>query len=226
MPSTLRILAVLLVVLWMPLCAHAGAVMDTSISNLMVVLRESPGANKQDEALRAMPKHQVTLPGGKEIEFETSWFEYIGDLHIRFVFDAPDSMKSATPEDLERLQLTPEAALPVAVENLKRVYGRPAAVPWNNVMQVKGKSPDLDSSYFLDRDFWRELSKKHPEGIVVSVAKRGGLLYVPLADAKAVDELRRGVAYLHSSSGALRLSSAVYLFKDDRWSVLQPAVQP
>ena len=135
-------------------------------------------------------------------------------------------MMNATPKDLEKLNLTPEEALRVALANIKRVYGAPAAKPWNDLMQVQGKSPDLDSSYFLDRDFWRALLSRHPEGVLVAVPKRGGLLYTPLSNADAVESLRRGVGFLHSSSERLRISSALYLFKDDKWSVFQaPAKQ-
>lgn len=211
------------------LCAGAAAqpsaAIDNSASNLMVVLRESPGANKQDETLVRIEKAKVKLADGKEFEFDPGWYSYLGDMHIRFVFDTPHAMPGASPADLERLGLSPEAALELGVANIKRVYGEPKAKPWNNLMQVQGKSPDLDSSYFLDRSFWRALLKEHPEGIVALVGKRGGLLYSPLSNTKAVDGMRRSVAYLHSSSENLRISSALYLFKDDKWSVFQPAVK-
>ncbi len=205
--------------------AQSGPAFDNTASNLMVVLRESTGANKQDEALVPIGKAKAKLPDGKEIEFDPGWYSYLGDMHIRFVFDTPNSMPGASPRDLERLGLSPESALELAVANIKRVYGEPKATPWNDLMQVQGKSPDLDSSYFLDRAFWRALLKQHPEGIVALVGKRGGLLYSPLSNTKAVDGMRRSVAYLHSSSGNLRISSALYLFKDDKWSVFQPAVK-
>ena len=93
-------------------------------------------------------------------------------------------------------------------------------------MIVSGKSPDLDSSYFLDRAYWRGLLIEHPEGLVVAVPKRGGLLFTPASDARSVEALRRNVAQLHASSGTQRISSALFLFKDDHWTVFQPAVQP
>ncbi len=162
------------------------------------------------------------LADGREVEFEMAWFGYLGDMHIRFVFDSPKTMRNAVPEDLRRLNMSPEQALEVAIQNIERVYGKPNASPWGDgLMQVQGKSPDLDSSYFLDRGFWRDLLKQHPEGVVVAVAKRGGLLYAPLSDAKAVEGLQKGVSSLYSSSGNLRISSALYLFKDDKWSVFQ-----
>ena len=222
-PHALLLTALLL--LAAPLPTFAQGQVDTGRQNLMVVLRESMGSNKQDESLKPMGKAKGKLADGKEIEIDTRWFEYIGDMHVRFVFDGARTMMNATPKDLDGLNLTPQEALRVAIANIKRVYGAPAAKPWNDLMQVQGKSPDLDSSYFLDRDFWRALLVRHPEGVVVAVPKRGGLLYTPLSNAKAVESLRRGVGLLHSSSERLRISSALYLFDDDKWAVFQAPVK-
>jgi hypothetical protein len=136
-------------------------------------------------------------------------------------------MQGATPEDLAKLGLNRvEDALELALSNIKRVYGQPFASPWEGgLLEVHGRSPDLNSSYFLDRAYWEGLLKKHPEGLVVAVPKRGGLLYTPLSNAKAVDGLRRGVSYLYSTSGSLRVSSALFLFKDGKWSVFQAPVK-
>ena len=195
---------------------------DTSAANLMVVLRESMGANKQDETLKPLGPLSRTGATGEDVKLELAAYEFLGDMHIRFVFDAPRAMLNATRADLARLNLSPEDALEAAVANIKRVYGNPTATPWEaGTMLVQGGSPDLDSSYFLDREFWRALLKRHPEGVVACVAKRGGLLYAPVSDGEAVERLRRGVAWLHKSSERMRTSSALYLFKDDCWTVFQ-----
>lgn len=207
------------------LAGEATPAYDTSAANLMVVLRESQGANKQDESLVRTGKGRTTLPDGREVEFDLAWFEYLGDMHIRFVFDAPTSLPHASPEDLDRLGLTPEAALELAVANIKRVYGEPYAVRWRDVMEIRGKLPDLFSSYFLDKAYWSRLLERHPEGIVALVAKRGGLLYTPLSNERGVQFLRLNAVPLFNSSERLRVSSALYLFKDGKWRVFQaPAV--
>jgi hypothetical protein len=203
--------------------AQTPQAVDTGAENLMVVLRESVGANKQDAVLKPMGKMRAKLADGREIETEMAWFAFLGDMHIRFVFDSPNYMRNATPQDLTRLSLSTGQALRLAVGNVKRVYGDPIAKPWTGgLMQVQGKSPDLDSSYFLDRAFWQGLLRQNREGIVAAVPKHGGLLFTPITDSKAVSGLRKGVAYLYSSSGQMRVSSALYLFKDDRWTVFQP----
>lgn len=128
------------------------------------------------------------MADGREIELETSWYRYLGDMHIRLVFDGAQTLQSASPEDLSRLRLSPDEALKVAVANLRRRYGSPAVFPWSGgLMQVQGTAPDLTSSYFLDREFWQGLEHRHPEGLVVAVPRRGGLVYAPASDDDAVD---------------------------------------
>ena len=204
---------------------HGQAAPAESLENLMVVVRESPNQNRQTDALVAISKIEGTLPNGTRFVEYPAWFQYIGDTHLRFVFDAPSMVHSAKMKDLERLGLSPEKALAVAMANLKRVYGSPTSVPWNDLQLVNGKEPDYGSSYFLDREFWTAIGRSHPDGVVVALPKRGGLLYTPLSDVKAVSGLRRGIAYLHSSSEKARVSSALYLFKDGKWSVFQPPIQ-
>lgn len=196
---------------------------DTSAPNLLAVLRESLGENKQDEALRPFGKLTARMPDGQRIEFDTSWYQYLGDMHIRLVFDGGQSMQSASPDDLRRLELTADEALTLAISNLRRVYGAPLVEPWSGgLMQVQGGSADLTSSYLLDRDFWQSVQAGHTEGLVVAVPRRGGLVYALAADDEAVASLRFSVAALYAGGPGARLSSALYLFKDGHWSVFQP----
>ena len=207
-----------------PAAGHWAATRD----NLMVVVRETVGVNKQDDALTPSGMAKIKLPDGRDADFDPAWYDFIGDTHIRFVFDGPDSMRNVTRQELAQFKLAnADDALALALANFERVYGEPKATPWvGGVMIVSGKSPDLDSSYFLDRAYWRGLLIEHPEGLVVAVPKRGGLLFTPASDARSVEALRRNVAQLHASSGTQRVSSALFLFKDDHWTVFQPAVQP
>ncbi|NKE65045.1 hypothetical protein RAMLITH_04370 [Ramlibacter sp. RBP-2] len=219
---------------WVLACGSAAAgqagsdaeAIATGAGNLLAVLRESAGENKLDEALRPYGPLQATTPQGRRVEFETSWYQYLGDMHIRLVFDGERTLQSASPDDLARLQLTPDEALQLAVANLRRVYGEPHVQPWSGgLMQVKAAAPELTSSYFLDREFWQALQTRHPDGLVVAVPRRGGLVYASARDAAAVESLRFSAAALYAGGPGARLSSALYLFKDGRWSVFQ-APQP
>jgi hypothetical protein len=203
--------------------ARTETEVDLASTNLMPVLRESLGANEHEESLRPYGKLLVPMGDGSEIELEPSWYQYLGDMHIRLVFDGKQTMQSASPEDLERLRLDPVHALATAVTNLRRVYGAPAVQAWSGrLMQVQGGSADLNSSYLLDRTFWSEQEARHPAGLVAAVPRRSGLVFAPADDADAVAQLRFSAAALYASGARTRLSSALYLFKHGRWTVFQP----
>jgi hypothetical protein len=194
----------------------------TSPGNLLVVLRESPGANKTDEALVPFGKISARAADGREFSFEASWFQYLGDMHLRLVFDGQTQVQSAMPEDLQRLHLSPEQALARAVANLRKRYGAPVAEPWTEgLMQVHGNAPELDSSYFLDRAFWVEQQRQSPAGLVVAVPERGDLVFAHADDEAAIATLRFSVAALFAGSDSTRISSGLYLFRDGHWSVYQ-----
>lgn len=196
---------------------------DVSAGNLLVVLRESTGQNKLDESLVPYGWITARMPDGKRVDLAPSWYKYLGDMHIRIVFDAGQQLQSASPGDLERLRLTPEEALDTAMRNMRRRYGSPVVSEWSGgLMQVQGESPDLSSSYFLDRDLWTRLEREHPEGLVAAVPRRGGLVFASAADQDALATLRFSASALYSGNSSARVSSALYLFKGGHWSVYEP----
>jgi hypothetical protein len=200
-----------------------GEAFEVTEDNLLVVLRETPGANKPHEDLQPFGLISARLPDGREVHFEASWFQYLGDMHLRLVFDGDDRVQSAAPEDLDRLRLTPEEAIERAIDNLRRRYGEPVAAPWDGgLIQVIGNSPDVASSYFLDRRFWLEQARLHPEGIVAAVPRRSGLVFTPADNAAALLNLQFTATVLYTEGERNRVSSGLYLFKDGRWSVYQP----
>ena len=205
---------------------EAADTFDTGRGNLMAVLRESAGANEQEEVLQPYGTLHAELPDGTQVELETSWFRYVGDMHIRLVFDSSTQLQSASPDDLDRLRLDPEHAVQLAVANLRRMYGEPVAKPWTGgLMQVVGRADDLNSSYFLDRPFWQSLEARYAQGVIVAVPQRGGLLYAPADDEEAVAVLRFSATAIYASSSRRRVSSALYLFHDGHWSVFQPPLR-
>jgi hypothetical protein len=200
---------------------------ESTAHNLLVVLRETPGANKQQEGLLPFGKISARLPDGRDHEFEASWFQYLGDLHLRIVFDGLRQVRSAVPDDLHKLALSPEQALDRAVANIRSRYGPPVAVPWaGGLMIVDGPVPELTSSYLLDRTFWNAQARGHAQGLLVAVPRRGELLFGPADDALVRMNLQFTTAARYAADERNRLSSALYLFKDGRWSVDQAPQAP
>jgi hypothetical protein len=191
--------------------------------DLLLVLRERPGADKRDQALALVEPFDVPLPGGAAATMAPAWFDLIGDLQLRLVRNTPDHVLALHASELEDLALDVDQALALALANLHRLHGAPAASPWHDLQRVDGRSEDVASAYFMDRAFWRARLREHPDGLVAAVPRTDLLVFAPRADAAAVHSMRRGVPGLHAQGGDWRLSSALYLFGDEGWSVFQAA---
>jgi hypothetical protein len=194
-----------------------------ALDTVLLVLRERPGADKRDDSLAPVEPFEVPLPGGGAATMAPAWFDLMGDLQLRLVRSTPEHVLALHAGELDELALGVDDALALALANLHRLHGAPGASPWHDVWRVGGRDEDVASAYFMDRAFWRARLAEHPEGLVAAAPRTDLLLFVPLADTAAVDSLRRGIPGLHAGGGDYRLSSALFLFKDERWSVFQPA---
>ena len=194
------------------------------LATLLFVLRERPGANKAEESLALVDSFDVPMPGGATATMAPAWFDLVGDLQLRLVRDTPDHVYTLHASELVDVKLTAEEALAIALANFRRVHGTPAVSAWHNLRRIGGATEDVAHAWFLDRDLWRGLLADHPAGLVAALPRTDLLVFAPCADTAAVDSMRRGIPGLQQGGGDYRMSSALYLFKDDRWTVLQPAV--
>ena len=193
------------------------------LDTLLFVLRERPGACKADESLALVDTFEVPLPGGGTAAMAPAWFDLVGDLQLRLVRDTPDWVFTLHASELADLKLSADEALAIALANFRRLHGPPKVSAWHNLRRIGGAAEDVDHGWFLDRAVWRGLLAEHPGGLVAALPRTDLLVFAPSADTAAVDSMRRGIPGLHAGGGDYRLSSALYLFKDERWTVLQPA---
>ena len=198
---------------------------EVDLATLLFVLRERPGADKADESLAMVDPFEVPLPGGGgTASLAPAWFDLVGDLQLRLVRDTPEWVYTLHASQLADLALDAGQALAIALANFRRLHGPPRVSAWHNLRRVGGATEDVDHGWFVDRTLWRGLLAEHPDGLVAALPRTHLLVFAPVADSAAVDSMRAGIPGLHAEGGDYRLSSALYLFKDDRWTVFQAAV--
>lgn len=198
--------------------------LDARRSALRLILRERPGADKPDDVPSLVAPFTTPIPGGGSVTLAPAWYDLIGDLQLRLVRETPDALLTMEVDDVAAMGLAVDAAVALALANLERQVGAPTVQPWHNLRRVGTSEEEFDSNWFLDRAFWRARLAEHPSGLVVAVPRTDALLFAPADDDAAVASMRGGIPRLHREAGDWRLSSALFLFKDDRWSVFQPAV--
>lgn len=175
---------------------------------LMVQLHPWPGERLARETLRPSPAT------------DTVGYGYLGDLQLRLVFDEPGVSNAAAvrPDDLARLELTPQKAVAYATSNSKRASGAPQVTPLaGGIFTLRGQHADYNATFMLDRTFWRQQLEKFPQGLLAVLPRKGVLVFAAAGDAGAEAELKKQAARMLASAGPSTLSACVYRFDATGW---------
>ena len=182
--------------------------------NLSVAFQRASGSEQRTEQLAAPATSGDDAP---------AVYGYLGDMQLRFMFTASDGTNAIVKQgDLERLNLTPQLAMPQVTVNTRRARGAPKpALFGQGVYQFAGRGDmDTDASYMLDRGFWRTQLQAFPKGVVAAIPRRGSLFFADAGDGAATEELARMASRLHHAAGEHRVSNFLYIFGARGWEVL------
>jgi hypothetical protein len=184
---------------------------------LMVQLHPWPGERLPKETLRPAAAQDTVAYG------------YLGDMQLRLVFDEPGAAHAAAvrPDDLDRLELTPQKAVAQAAFNSKRASGSPQITPLaGGVHALRGRHQDYNATFLLDRAFWRQQLEKFPQGLLAALPRKGVLMFAPAGDAVVQAELHKQAARLLATAGPSALSACVYRFDTTGWHPHADLPQP
>jgi uncharacterized protein YtpQ (UPF0354 family) len=148
---------------------------------------------------------------------------FVGDLDIRYAFDAENGFRYLNERDLKTLNIARDQLLRLAMTNFKRRYPK---ISVERPVAFVGKivnAGDLEPSMMLDADFW-EKEKARPMyagGEVVAAAPvRDVLWFTSLMPAENVRNLRDNTERSHNAAGERAVSKLMYVWRKLRWEVL------
>lgn len=218
-----HIFSISVLVLW-GLVTDLAKASDTKdgMQNLMLVVRTSFGANRPDALLTHTGPQHFTDAEGNTQTINPAHFDYIGDTHIRFVFDSPMTMRNLTYDEFKKMGMSVDEAVALAMKNMYRDYGEPQVYPLEEGgFVIESELPDLNSAYFLDYSLWTNLATHFGSPLLVAVPARDVLLFAPLIDERGVQFLKENVQSLFKEASRYGVSTGLFLFKNDGWQVFQ-----
>ncbi len=149
---------------------------------------------------------------------------FVGDLDIRYAFDADSGFRYLTERDLKTLKLAREQLLSLALANQRRLYPKLTVERPTAFVGMFANGGELESSKMLDFDFW-EKEKYRPlysgGEIVAAVPVRDVCWFTSLKPADNVSNLRSNTERAHKEAGERAISRLLYLWRNKRWEVLE-----
>lgn len=149
---------------------------------------------------------------------------FVGDLDIRYVFDADSGYRYLTGRDLQTLKLAREQLLPLALANQRRLYPKVSVDRPTPAVGMFVNGGGLEPTKLLDFDFWeKEKSRALYAGgdVVAAVPARDVCWFTSLRPADNVQNLRANTERAYKEAGERGVSMLLYVWRGKRWEVLE-----
>lgn len=149
---------------------------------------------------------------------------FVGDLDIRYVFDADSGYRYLTGRDMQTLKLSRDQLLPLALANQRRLYPKVSVDRPTPAVGMFVNGGGLEPSKLLDFDFWEKEKSRalHAGGdIVAAVPARDVCWFTSLKPADNVQNLRSNTERAHKEAGERGISKLLYVWRNKRWEVLE-----
>ena len=145
---------------------------------------------------------------------------FVGDLDIRYAFDAEAGFRYLNERDLKTLNLTRAQLLPLAMGNFRRRYPKLAV---ERPVAFIGKivnAGELEPSLMLDVEFWEKEKARFGGELVAAAPSRDVLWFTGLKPSENVRNLRENTERSHKEAGVRAISRLMYVWRNRRWEVL------
>ncbi len=146
---------------------------------------------------------------------------FVGDLDIRYVFDADSGYRYLTERDLKTLKLTRDQLAALALANQRRLYPKITVERPTAFVGMFANGGELEPSKMLDFDFWEKEKSRFGGEIVCAVPARDVCWFTGLKPADNVSNLRANTERAHKEAGERAISKLMYLWRNKRWELLE-----
>ncbi len=146
---------------------------------------------------------------------------FVGDLDIRYAFDADSGFRYLTERDLKTLKLARDQLLPLAVTNYRKRYPKITVERPTPVVGMFANGGELEPSNMLDFEFWEKEKSRFGGEIVCAVPARDVCWFTGLKPAGNVQNLRTNTERAHKDAGERAISRLLFLWRNKRWEVLE-----
>lgn len=187
---------------------------------IVALVRSHPAVDPKSRPVQKIEPAR-TKPDPKMGEGGVPVFDhFVGDLHLRYVFDDPQFMVALHLSDLKKLKLDRDELPALVVANFRRLYPKMTVARREQWLAQVVNGGGLEPSMMLDSAFWQEQVKAFGGELIAAVPSTYEIYFTP-REPKANVELLKHLAILHAEKAGNRaVSRSVFGWRNFRWEVV------
>ena len=145
---------------------------------------------------------------------------FVGDLHLRYVFDDPQFTVALHVKDLKRLGVEREELPSLVVANYRRLYPHVRVAHPDPGLGILTQGGKLEPCVLLDGAFWQRQQQILGKDLIVVVPSTDEVIFTAREPKQNVESLKQLAIQRYEAAGKRAVSRTVFVWRFYRWEVL------
>jgi hypothetical protein len=200
--------------------AHAQDPLPRTRSNIVALVRSHPGVDPKSRPVQKLEPIALKLDPKLAPEDAPAFDHFVGDLHLRYVFDDPKFTPFVYVRDLKRLGIDRDELPALVVANFRRLYPKLAVAYPDRWLGLVTRGGGVEPCVMLDGAFWQQQMKSMGGEVIAAVPSVEEVYFTPLEPKQNVELLKHLAILHHEKAGKRAVSRTVFVRRNFRWEVL------
>ena len=200
--------------------AHAQDPSVNSRDKIVALVRAASDIDPKSRVVQRIEPIALTPEAGTSPSDLPVFDYFVGELHLRYVFDDPRFVQAVRVRDLKRLGINRSELPKLVVENYRKLYPNLAAIQPEPGLGVLINGGQLEPTMLLDAAFWDAQSKRIEGPLIAAVPERDQVLFTKAEPRQNIELLKHRVVGAYEKAGKQALSRTVLAWRKSRWEVV------
>ena len=187
---------------------------------LVALVRGRPNVDPKTRPVQKIEAVELTPEPGNPVDNLPIFDHFVGDLHLRYVFDDERFVQAVRGRDLQRLKLDRKALPQLVVENYRKLYPDLSVIQPEAGLGAVIRGGQLEPTILLDGDFWNEQEKRIGGPLIAAVPQRDMVIFTRIDPKQNIELLKHRVVLAYDKAGERALSRTVLAWREKRWEVV------
>src|SRR5688500_12089354 len=127
---------------------------------LVALVRARPNVDPKTRPIQRIEPVPLTPEPGNTVDNLPIFDHFVGELHLRYVFDDERFVQAVRGRDLARLKLDRKTLPALVVENYRKLYPDLSVIQPEPGLASVIRGGQLEPTILLDAEFWDEQEKR------------------------------------------------------------------
>lgn len=187
---------------------------------LVALVRAWPNVDPKSRPVQKIEPVELKPEPGNTVDNLPIFDQFVGDLHLRYVFDDERFVQAVRGRDLKRLKLDRKALPDIVVENYRKLYPDLSVIQPYPGMGALIRGGQLEPTILLDADFWEEQVSRIGGALIAAVPQRDTVVFTRIEPKQNIELLKHRVVLAYDKAGERALSRTVLAWREKRWEVV------